>query len=56
MERYADLQSYLRSTEPMVHTSTFADRYMAQDEDRDAYANSCETVTPSTAVRKDIRR
>jgi len=55
-EHFADLQSYLRSTESTVHTSTFADRYIAQDEDRDSYVNYMrDSGFPSTAVRKDIR-
>ena len=55
-ERYADLQSYLRSAEQTVHTATFAERYMASPQDRDAYTNFMrDNEFPTISVPKDTR-
>lgn len=55
-ERFADLQSYLRSAEQQVHTSTFAQRYMANPQDKDEYANFMrDNGFPTIAVPKDIK-
>lgn len=55
-ERYSDLQSYLRSAEPTVHASTFAQRHMTNPRDRDDYTNFMrDNGFPAIAVRKDTK-